>query len=79
MGYNQALKAKLNMRRPINTSYQSTLQSLTERYTKLAEIYMKSRLQDLQFTLVEASVKARADKADIEFLKRKKIEKMRLN
>jgi hypothetical protein len=65
-GYTAAMNQKVNMRRPINSAMQSQIQGLSEKYNKLADLNMKSRLQDLNYSLVEASAKAKVDKVEFE-------------
>jgi len=58
-GYSSALNAKLNMRRPINAANSNQMYSLTEKYVKLTDLNMKTKLYDMTATLVEASAKAK--------------------
>jgi hypothetical protein len=47
---------------------------LTEKYVKMTDLNMKSKLYDLNVTLVEASAKAKLDKLDFEARQRKKLD-----
>jgi hypothetical protein len=49
-----------------------SLKNLSDKYEKLGDLNMKSKLHEMSFTLVEASAKAKLEKVELEVRNRKR-------
>lgn len=61
-GFQRALNEKFDMKQPIcNQQWMFEINDLAEKYCKLTELNMQSRLEDVQFSFVEASQEAKTE------------------